>query len=293
MEAARSLGHDPLLLHPRAVLAQTAHGREKPLEAGYPEVVLPRIGSTIEDAELAVVLHLELSGIRVVNGFRALAVARDKFLSARLLDSAGIPVPQTLLVAGAEQLPAAVERLGGFPVVMKACRGRQGTSVFLVKEMAFARYILEQPPRPSEGVVVQRYLPEASSGDVRIVVVGERPVASMRRVPCRGDFRSNVHLRGRGVPWDPSPEWMELAVRATRTLGLQVSGVDMVGGAEGPLVLEVNTTPGFRELERVTGIDVGREMILWAVRSPGETLERASLPCGGETPHRTCPSKGR
>jgi len=135
MEAARSLGHDPLLLHPRAVLAQTAHGREKPLEAGYPEVVLPRIGSTIEDAELAVVLHLELSGIRVVNGFRALAVARDKFLSARLLDSAGIPVPQTLLVAGAEQLPAAVERLGGFPVVMKACRGRQGTSVFLVKEM--------------------------------------------------------------------------------------------------------------------------------------------------------------
>lgn len=260
------MGHQPVLLHPQGVLPEAARVGSSTPGPGLPEVVLPRIGSTIEDAELAVVLHLELSGVSMVNGFHALAVARDKFLSARILDSAGIPVPQTLLVAAAGQLPAAVDRLGGFPLVMKACRGRQGTAVFLVKEMAFARYILEQPPRPSEGVIIQRYLPEAASGDVRIVIVGERPVAFMRRVPRRGDFRSNVHLKGRGVPWDPSPEWIELALRATKTLGLQVSGVDMVSGEEGPLVLEVNTTPGFRELERVTGVDVGREMILLAAR---------------------------
>ncbi len=280
MEAARSLGHEPVLLHPMGVLAEAACPVGRAPVPGLPDVILPRIGSTIEDAELAVVLHLELLGIPMINGFHALALARDKFLSARLLDSAGIPVPQTLLVADVGQLPTAVDRLGGFPLVMKACRGRQGTGVFLVKEMSFARYILEQPPRPSEGVIVQRYLPEAASGDVRIVVVGQRPVASMRRVPRRGDFRSNVHLRGRGVPWDPSPEWVELALRATKTLGLQVSGVDMVRGGDGPLVLEVNTTPGFRELERVTGVDVGREMILLAAgclgKGPCPLAEQAS-----------------
>lgn len=293
MEAARSLGHEPVLLHPQAVLAEAACGGIGPLGPRPPEVVLPRIGSTIEDAELAVVLHLELSGVSMVNGFHALAVARDKFLSARLLHSAGIPVPPTLLVASAEQLPAAVERVGGFPLVMKACRGRQGTAVFLVKEMSFARYILEQPPRPSEGVIVQRYLPEAASGDVRILVVGDRPVAFMKRVPRRGDFRSNVHLRGRGVPWDPSPEWIEMALRATETLGLKVSGVDMVGGEEGPLILEVNTTPGFRELERVTGVDVGREMILLAVQYLREEKGPCPFPSTGATPHQASPSKGR
>lgn len=293
MEAARSLGHEPVLLHPQGVLAEAACGGARHRGLGLPEVVLPRIGSTIEDVELAVVLHLELSGVSMVNGFHALAVARDKFLSAMLLDSAGIPVPQTLLVAATEQLPTAVDRLGGFPLVMKACRGRQGTAVFLVKEMSFARYILEQPPRPSEGVIMQRYLPEAASGDVRIVVVGERPVAFMRRVPRRGDFRSNVHLRGRGVPWDPSPEWIELALRATKTLGLQVSGVDMVMGRDGPLVLEVNTTPGFRELERVTGVDVGREMIQLAAQYLTKDEEPYPFPSTRATPRKACPSKGR
>ncbi|MGQ9655635.1 MAG: ATP-grasp domain-containing protein [Thermodesulfobacteriota bacterium] len=293
MEAARSLGHQPVLLHPHGVLPEAARVGPSTPGPGLPEVVLPRIGSTIEDAELAAVLHLELSGVSMVNGFHALAVARDKFLSARILDSAGIPVPQTLLVAAPGQLPAAVDRLGGFPLVMKACRGRQGTAVFLVKEMAFARYILEQPPRPSEGVIIQRYLPEAASGDVRIVIVGERPVAFMRRVPRRGDFRSNVHLKGRGVPWDPSPEWIELALRATKTLGLQVSGVDMVSGEEGPLVLEVNTTPGFRELERVTGVDVGREMILLAARYLRENRDPYASHSTGATRPQACLPKGR
>lgn len=231
-----------------------------------PDVLLPRIGSTIDENELAAIFHVECLGIPVVNGFRALVVARDKYLSLRHLDAVGVPVPRTFLATGPEHISSAIRTVGGFPVVIKAVRGRQGTSVYLVDRMSFARYILEHPPRAGEGVLVQEYIPTAETEDTRIIVVGDRAVAFMKRVPRKGDFRANVHLRGKGRPWSPLPDWIQLATQATHALGLQIAGVDLLEGPDGPMVLEVNTNPGFREMERVTGLDVAREIIEHAAR---------------------------
>jgi ribosomal protein S6--L-glutamate ligase len=259
------MGHETYLLHPRRVHAATSNAADaRPRE--LPHVFLPRIGSTIDDGELSAVLHLERAGIPAVNGFRALAVARDKFLSLRELDAAGIPVPGTRLVTHLSQLPAAVRAVGGFPLVMKATRGRQGTAVFLVRHAARARALVENPPGPAPGVVVQEYLPAAARGDGRIVVVGGRAVGSMRRIPRPGEFRANAHLRGTGVPWDPPRRWIDLALGAAEVLGLAVAGVDLMEGPQGPVVLEVNTTPGFRELERAARVDAAGEIIRHAAR---------------------------
>jgi ribosomal protein S6--L-glutamate ligase len=262
LEAARSLGHSPVLLHPKAIMTTAAMGKAALPDAQHlPDVLLPRIGSTIDDTELAAVFHMERLGIPVINGFHALVIARDKYLSLRHLDAAGIPVPRTFLVTAPERLASAIQGVGGFPVVIKASRGRQGTGVHLVHGMSFARYILDHPPRPGQGVLVQEYLPSAEDGDIRIIVVGGRPVAWMKRVPPRGEFRANVHLRGKGHPWSPLPDWVQMAAKATRTLGLEVAGVDLLERSHGPVVLEVNTNPGFREMERVTGLDVAEEIV--------------------------------
>lgn len=262
LEASLQMGHEAFLLHPQRVLPCT-HGDLS--QSAIPHVVIPRIGSTIEDHELAALFHLETLGIRALNTFRSLFVARDKFLSLRKLAASGIPVPKSFLVQRPNQLKRLIEYLGGLPVVVKGLRGRQGTGVELVAQESFARYMVDHPPFPAGAILLQEFLPQASEGDVRIVVVRGEPVGIMKRMPRRGEFRSNVHLRGRGEACDPPLEWKELAVKAAQVLELDVAGVDMIGGDEGPLVLEVNTTPGFRELERVTRKDIASYIVRAAV----------------------------
>ncbi len=262
LEASSKLGCEAFLLHPQKVLASTHLALARgPLA----HVVIPRIGSTIEDHELAVLFHLEASGVKALNSFRSLFVARDKFLSLRKLAASGIPVPRTILVQRPIQLRHLIGELGGPPIVAKGLRGRQGTGVELVTEESFARYMVDHPPFPAGAIVLQEYISQASFGDVRIVVVRGEPVGTMKRVPKRGEFRSNVHLRGKGQAWEPPMDWKELAVKATQALELDVAGVDMVWGNDGPLVLEVNTTPGFRELEKVTRNDIAACIVRAAV----------------------------
>jgi ribosomal protein S6--L-glutamate ligase len=230
-------------------------------------VVIPRIGATIDEVELAAVYHLERLGTPILNGFQRLSLARDKYLSLRLLSEHGIPVPKSCLIAHPSQLPEAVRFVGGYPLIMKTPRGRQGTDIYLVQEDSFARYLLARPPRPGLGLLVQEFLQEVETeGDVRVIVLGGRPAAWMRRIPRKGEFRANVHLRGRGVPWNPTPVWLDVACQAVEVLGLSMAGVDLVSRQGDPMVLEVNTNPGFREMERVTGIDVARQIIEFAVQ---------------------------
>ncbi|MGQ9857146.1 MAG: ATP-grasp domain-containing protein [Thermodesulfobacteriota bacterium] len=262
LESASRMGHLAFLLHPRSVLGATFTALP---DGDLPQVVVPRIGSTMEDHELAALFHLERCGVPCLNGYRALVVARDKFLSLRELEAAGIPVPRTVMVQQEAQVRGAIKALGGFPVVAKGLRGRQGSTVTLVQDMGFARYLVSHPPFPIHGVLFQEFLPTAAQGDVRIVVVRQKVVASMRRLPRPGEFRANVHLRARGIPCQPPSSWVQMALKAASALGLDVAGVDMMEGPRGPVVLEVNTTPGFKELERVTGVDVAGEIVRGAV----------------------------
>lgn len=258
LEAASRKGCVARLLHPEAVFARTFDDEK---EEDLPRVVVPRIGSTIEDHELAALFYLEQKGVPALNDFNSLVVARDKFLSLMKLASQGLSVPRTVLVQTEKEIPKAIEALGGLPVIAKGLRGRQGTGVEKVEDFAFARYLVSHPPFPLEGVLFQELLPQAAQGDIRTVVVMGKAIASMRRIPRKGEFRSNIHLRGMGEEFQPPGSWLGLAIRASEILGLKVAGVDMVEGPNGPIIIEVNTTPGFRELERVTGCDVAGAII--------------------------------
>jgi len=225
--------------------------------------LLPRIGATIDDYELAVVRHLESRGIPVVNDYRSLLLSRDKFLTLQTLDALGIPVPKSVLVAQEGNCQHLIPKLGGFPVVLKVRRGRQGKGVMLAETSQALEFVLQNQANGS-GLLIQEFVRESNGRDIRILVIGGRVVATMMRVSKKGEFRANVHLKARGHPFEPSIQMTEVARTSAEALGLDVAGVDIILSKEGPYVIEVNSTPGFRELERVCRRDMAREILSYA-----------------------------
>jgi len=267
LEEAREMGHFAILIHPiLCSIGVGGSGKEILYSGGqFPRIdcLLPRIGATIDEYELAVVRHLESMGIPVANGYGSLLISRDKFLTLHLLDGIGIRVPRSILVAEGQDIMSLVSRIGEFPVVLKLRRGRQGMGVMLAESPQALDFVLKNR-EDGEGIVIQEFVREAYGRDIRILVIGGRVVASMMRVSRKGEFRANVHLRAKGHPYEPSKEMKETAVASAKALGLEVAGVDIIMSRDGPCVIEVNSTPGFRELERVTGMNVAREIILHA-----------------------------
>ncbi len=263
LEAARERGVTLELLHPFRAWCALSNGAAGLLGApAPPPVVIPRVGSTISPYTLALLRHLELMGARLVNGPAAIELASHQYLSLQALASAGLPVPDTCLVNRPEGWDIALERLGGYPVVVKLPAGRQGQGVALIADQDQAALAQRMWLHQRRGLLLQRYLPPRGRRDLRVLVLGGRAVAGMELTPPDGEFRANVHLGGRPVNFQPTGEAAELAVAATRALGLEVAGVDLVRPEGGRLlVMEVNFTPGFKGLEQASGLDVA-EMLL-------------------------------
>ncbi|MBF0525127.1 MAG: RimK family alpha-L-glutamate ligase, partial [Deltaproteobacteria bacterium] len=219
------------------------------------------IGSTIDESELAVVHHLELMDIPALNGFNSIVLARDKFLALQRVAAAGSAVPRTLLLTSPDQAGRAMKLLNGPPIVLKTRRGRQGHGVSLAHDEDEVAEFLTEAVRRKDGIVAQEFIAEAAGRDIRVVVVDGRAVAAMMRQSGGADFRANVALGGRGSSLTITDDLAGPAVKAAESLGLDVAGVDFLPSAKGLLVIEVNYTPGFRELERVTGIDVAAKLI--------------------------------
>ena len=221
-----------------------------PLEC---EAVIPRIGHSITRRGVSIVRQFERMGVIVINESDGIANSRDKLVACQLMVEAGVPVPITANVGAWEDTVRAVNQVGGTPCVIKSNEGTHGSGVFLAHTEQQARQLVYQMLERDMRPLVQEYIQESHGQDIRALVVGEKVVAAMRRKAHGSEFRSNFHLGGSVEHVEISDRYAEIACTAARTLGLDLAGVDMLESRSGPLVLEVNSSPGLEGIESVVG----------------------------------------
>ena len=232
--------------------------------AGEPfthDAVVPRIGHSITKHGVAVLRHMEQLGIWTANTGQGILQSRDKLHASQILARNKIPVPKTTYVRDSIDVEPAIDFVGGLPVVIKVTQGTQGQGVFLRHTVHESRSLIQGLLLTGKSVLVQEYIAESHGKDIRALVVGDRVVAAMRRKARGREFRSNYHLNGTVEKVEISSEFEQQAVRAARVLGLNIAGVDLLEGNNGPLVLEVNSSPGLEGIEKASGINVAGEII--------------------------------
>ncbi|MGQ0672776.1 MAG: 30S ribosomal protein S6--L-glutamate ligase [Hyphomicrobium sp.] len=225
------------------------------------DAVIPRIGASITNYGLAVLRQFEMQGVYPLNESVAIGRARDKLRALQLLARAGIGLPVTAFAHGPRKAESVIHEVGGAPVVIKLVEGTQGMGVILAETEASAKSIIEAFSAANVNILVQEYIREAQGSDIRAFVVGGKVVAAMKRSGRPGEFRSNLHRGGTAEPAYITVEEERSAIRSAAELGLNVAGVDMLRSGRGPLVMEVNATPGFEGVERATGIDIAAEIM--------------------------------
>ena len=261
---------------------------------GWPvdcEAVLPRIGYSITRRGVAIVRQFEQLGVIVLNSSQGILRSRDKLVACQMMAEKRVPVPITAHVGAWEDTDRAVRRVGGTPCVVKSTEGTHGSGVFLVNSFQQARQLVYQMLERGMRPLVQEYIEESHGSDVRALVVGGKVVASMRRKAHGSEFRSNFHLGGSVSKVELTEEQERIAISATETLGLELAGVDMLDSSRGPLVLEVNSSPGLEGIEGATRENVaGRvaERLSYLYESNDSEIKEGD----GDTNEGT-PEKGR
>lgn len=225
------------------------------------DAVIPRIGASVTFYGLAVLRQFEMMGVFPLNESVAIARSRDKLRSLQLLARAGIGLPVTTFAHDPKQTDEVVKLAGGAPLVIKLLEGTQGIGVVLADTDRSAKSIIEAFRGAGINILVQEFIKEAGGTDIRALVVGGKVVAAMKRTGAAGDFRSNLHRGGSAQLVRLSPEERATAIRAAKTMGLNVCGVDMLRSNHGPVVMEVNSSPGLEGVEKATGIDIAGRII--------------------------------
>jgi ribosomal protein S6--L-glutamate ligase len=225
------------------------------------DAVIPRIGHSITQHGVAVLRHIEQLGIWTANTGQGILQSRDKLHASQILARNRIPVPRTVYVRDILDIEQAIDIVGGLPVVVKVTQGTQGDGVFLRHTAFEVRNLVQGLLMTGKSVLVQEYIAESHGKDIRALVVGDRVVACMRRRARGREFRSNYHLNGTVENVDLPPRYAEAACRAARVLGLNIAGVDLLEGNDGPLVLEVNSSPGLEGIEKASGVNVAGAIV--------------------------------
>ena len=270
VEAARANGHqvrvlDPLRCYMRIAPSDfTVHYKGRAL-ANY-DAVVPRIGASITFYGTAVLRQLEMMGVFTPNSSDAVLRARDKLRCLQLLAREGIGLPTTVFGDNPDDTADLMTMLGEPPHVIKLNEGAQGEGVLLAEKRSTSQGVIEAFRGLYVNFLVQEFIAEANGADIRCFVVGGRVVAAMRRQAADGEFRSNLHRGGTGSKARLSNLEIDAALRAARTLGLNLAGVDLLRSKRGPLVLEVNASPGLEGIEAATGVDIAGEIIDYLVR---------------------------
>ncbi len=225
------------------------------------DAIIPRIGSSITFYGTAVVRQFEMMSVYTLNNEKSINRSRNKLVSMQLLAQHGIPMPRTGFADSPGDTEDLLDLVGGVPVVIKLTEGTQGMGVVLGETKKAAESVIEALRGLQATFLVQEYIEEANGADIRCFVVGNEVVASMKRHAKEGDFRSNLHRGGYAVAEQISTEERKIAIQASQILGLDVAGVDLLRSNNGPLVLEVNSSPGLEGIEKSTGVDVASKMI--------------------------------
>lgn len=225
------------------------------------DAVIPRIGASNTYYGTAVLRHMETMGIYTVNESIAIARSRDKFRSLQLLARKGIPMPLTSFAQSPDDTEDLVRMVGGAPLVIKLLEGTQGKGVILADSHQSAVSIINAFKEMHANILVQEFIEESRGTDIRCFVVGDKVVAAMKRQAKEGEFRANVHQGGKAMKVKLSPQERSIAVSAAKTMGLKVAGVDLIRSNHGPLVLEINSSPGLEGIEIATGINIAGKII--------------------------------
>lgn len=265
VEAAMVRGHDVKVLDTLQFDIRLSRRKPELLYGGEPvsgvDAVIPRIGASITFFGLAVVRQFEMLGVYCLNESQAIARSRDKLRCLQILSRHDIGLPPTVYTRQADHVAACIGQVEGPPVVVKLLQGTQGIGVVLAESTAAASSVIEAFHGLDQNILIQKFIHEAHGSDIRAIVVGRRVVAAMRRRAVAGEFRSNIHRGGRARKANLPPEYKKAALAAARVLGLRFAGVDMVESAEGPMVMEVNSSPGLEGIEKATGVDVAAAVI--------------------------------
>ena len=225
------------------------------------DAVIPRIGASITFYGTAVLRQFEMMGVYPLNESVAISRSRDKLRSMQLMARKGIGMPVTGFAHSPDDIPDLIQMVGGAPLVIKLLEGTQGIGVVLAETRKAAESVIEAFMGLKANIMVQEFIKEAGGADIRCFVVGDRVVAAMKRQAQEGEFRSNLHRGGTASLIRITPEERATAVRAAKTMGLNVAGVDILRSNHGPVVMEVNSSPGIEGIEAATGIDVASRII--------------------------------
>lgn len=227
------------------------------------DAVIPRIGASYTRYGSAIVRQFEMQGVFTTNSSISIVRSRDKLRTIQLLSRAGIGIPKTIFSRGVADVDNSIEELGGTPVIIKLARGTHGNGVVLAETKKAAKSVLQGfylMDDDGTNILLQEFIEESAGEDIRVFVVGSKVVASMKRQSLDDDFRSNLHQGGKGSPVKLTDEERRTAIKAAKAMGLSVCGVDLMRSNRGPLVLEVNSSPGF-SIEEVTGRNVAEKVI--------------------------------
>ena len=276
VEAAKARGHEVRVVdHVRCFMDITSdrpslHYQDEEFAAEHFDAVIPRIGASVTFYGTAVVRQFEMMGVYSVNESVAITRSRDKLRSLQLLSRRGVGIPVTAFARSPDDVPGLIREVGGAPLVIKLLEGTQGIGVVLAETRTAAKSVIQGFMGLSANILVQEYIKEAGGSDIRCFVVGGKVIAAMQRTAPEGDFRSNLHRGGSASLVKRTPKERRTAVNAAKIMGLNVCGVDLLRSDRGPLVMEVNSSPGIGGIEAATGKDVANLII--------EFIEREARP---------------
>jgi ribosomal protein S6--L-glutamate ligase len=227
------------------------------------DAIIPRIAANMTKYGTAILRQLEMQGVYSTSSSIAISRSRDKLRSMQLMAKAGIGIPKTVVSRNTTDIDDLLDQLGGMPVIIKLARGTHGNGVVLAETKKAAKSVLQAFYLTNDdgtNILLQEFVKESAGTDIRAFVVGSRVVASMKRQSLDDDFRSNLHKGGEGTIIKLTEEERKMAIKAAKAMGLNIAGVDMMRSERGPLILEVNASPGFG-IEKVTGRDVASAII--------------------------------
>lgn len=263
-EAAIQRGHEVAVVDYLRCYMDISARRPRVLFRGEevrPDAVIPRIGATYTFYGAAVVRQFEMAGVYTLNDSQSISRSRDKLRSLQLLSRAGVGLPTTSFAHSTQDIDGLLDVVGGPPVVVKVLEGTQGLGVVLAETKKAAESVISAFRQLDANILVQEYIKEARGADIRAFVVGGKVVAAMKRQAAPGEFRSNLHRGGHAEVAKLTPGERATAVRAAKTMELNVAGVDLVRSDSGPMVLEVNSSPGLEGIEGASGVDIADAII--------------------------------
>lgn len=267
VEECKKKGHKVEVIRPTQCFMDISTGKPmvyyKKRRLNKFNAVIPRIGASISSYGMAIVRQFEMMGVYCLNSSNAIGRSRDKLRSMQILSQKNLPLPKTSFASSTEQTEMLIELVGGAPNVVKLLEGSQGRGVVLAETQKASESLIDAFRELEANFLVQEFIKDAEGADIRCFVVGEKVVATMMRKAKEGEFRSNIHRGGTGMPIKITAEERKVAIAAAKAMRLNMAGVDIIRSGGGPKILEVNSSPGLEGIEGCTEKNVAEKVIAY------------------------------